>query len=162
MPLWPFSSLGRWWVQISWGHAVNEIQAFKLCMYTDRDRVTVLSVLINIWTMRFLDLVVWISFFHSLDSTITQMLHRVWWVCENFRGLMKMVERDHYYQCSTKWGCVSLKIFFRPVGCRISWSEFVFLAILIELRVQCVITEYREGFSCTVLVHFVCYAKQNT
>jgi hypothetical protein len=48
------------------------------------------------------------------------------------------------------------------MGCRICWSEFVFLAILIELRVQCVITEYREGFSCTVLVHFVCYAKQNT
>ncbi len=51
---------------------------------------------------------------------------------------------------------------FQANGCQIWWSEFVFLAILIELRVECVITEYTEGFSCMVLVHFVCYVKQNT
>jgi hypothetical protein len=38
------------------------------------------------------------------------MCDKVWWICENFRGSMEMIEKDHsFLMLNTVMFCVSLK-----------------------------------------------------
>jgi hypothetical protein len=68
-------------------------------------------------------------------------------VCENFRGPMEMLERDHSFQCLAEYSylCVGLKkgFFSGQLYCWIWWCEFDFLVFLSELTIQCVIAIYQ-------------------
>jgi hypothetical protein len=47
-----------------------------------------------------------ICFLIYLEWTNNKMCNRVLLVSDNFKGLMEMVGRDHYFQCSAEWGYV--------------------------------------------------------
>jgi hypothetical protein len=67
---------------------------------------------------------------------------------------MEMVKRNHYLIVfQNRVVCKPEDFCFRAMEL-LDYPEFVFLVILSDLTVQCVITIYRQGFR-TLLMHFV-------